>query len=75
MTQNIAEFCAVVSFAVCGDKRYLILCILKNKIKSVLFFYEQVERYLRKLDQEVSRFKMELEADHAGITEVLERSK
>ena len=34
----------------------------------------QVDRYLRKLDQELSKFKMELEADHAGITEVLEKS-
>ncbi len=32
-----------------------------------------MERYLRKLDQELSKFKMELEADNAGITEVLER--
>ena len=33
----------------------------------------QVERHLRKLDQEVAKFKMELEADNAGITEVLEK--
>jgi len=37
-------------------------------------FVGQVERHLRKLDQEVAKFKMELEADNAGITEVLERS-
>ncbi|XP_064604419.1 inhibitor of growth protein 3-like [Liolophura sinensis] len=35
--------------------------------------YEMVERHLRKLDQELSKFKMELEADNAGITEVLEK--
>jgi len=34
----------------------------------------QVDRHLRKLDQELSKFKMELEADNAGITEVLEKS-
>jgi len=34
----------------------------------------QVERHLRKLDQEVAKFKMELEADNAGITEILEKS-
>ena len=28
---------------------------------------------MRKLDQEVAKFKMELEADNAGITEILER--
>ena len=30
-------------------------------------------RYLRKLDQELHKFKMELEADNSGITEILER--
>ncbi len=37
--------------------------------------YELVEKYLRKLDQELYKFKMELEADNAGITEVLEKRK
>ena len=32
-----------------------------------------MDRHLRKLDQELSKFKMELEADNAGITEVLEK--
>lgn len=36
---------------------------------------KQVDRHLRKLDQELAKFKMELEADNAGITEILERSK
>jgi inhibitor of growth protein 3 len=35
--------------------------------------FELVEKYLRKLDQELNKFKMELEADNAGITEVLEK--
>ncbi len=30
---------------------------------------------MRKLDQELAKFKMELEADNAGITEILEQSK
>lgn len=30
---------------------------------------------MRKLDQELAKFKMELEADNAGITEILERRK
>ncbi|POI24006.1 hypothetical protein CIB84_012246 [Bambusicola thoracicus] len=34
---------------------------------------KQVDRHLRKLDQELAKFKMELEADNAGITEILER--
>lgn len=32
-----------------------------------------MDRHLRKLDQELAKFKMELEADNAGITEILER--
>lgn len=37
--------------------------------------YELVEKYLRKLDSELYKFKMELEADNAGITEVLEKRR
>lgn len=33
----------------------------------------QVDRHSRRLDQELSKFKMELEADNAGITEMLEK--
>lgn len=57
---------------------------IKTKYKSVLEdaeekvnlagqMYELVDRYLRRLDQELDKFKNELEADNAGITEVLER--
>lgn len=35
--------------------------------------YGLVDRYLRKLDEELHKFKMELEADNRGITEVLEK--
>lgn len=41
----------------------------------VMVLLVQVDRHLRKLDQELSKFKMELEADNAGITEVLEKRK
>lgn len=45
----------------------------------ILFIFassdKQVDRHLRKLDQELAKFKMELEADNAGITEILERRK
>ncbi|KAG8005402.1 Inhibitor of growth protein 3 [Nibea albiflora] len=36
---------------------------------------KKVDRHLRKLDQELAKFKMELEADNAGITEILERQR
>lgn len=35
--------------------------------------YDLVNRYLTRLDQELEKFKNELEADNAGITEILER--
>jgi len=35
--------------------------------------YDLVARYLRRLDQETHKFKLELEADHIGITEILEK--
>lgn len=42
---------------------------------TVALSQKQVDRHLRKLDQELAKFKMELEADNAGITEILERRK
>lgn len=33
----------------------------------------QIEKYIKKLDQELQKFKLELEADHAGITSKLEQ--
>ena len=53
--------------AVCYDKRVCHILIVCCTF--------QLERYLRKLDQELSKFKMELEADSAGITEILEKRK
>lgn len=35
--------------------------------------YDLVERYLRRLDSELYKFKCELEADNNGITEILEK--
>ena len=33
-------------------------------------FHTLIARYLRKLDQELHKFQLELEADNRGITEV-----
>lgn len=57
---------------------------IKNEYKKVLEdadekftlatqMYDLVDKYLRRLDQELDKFKTELEADNAGITEILER--
>jgi inhibitor of growth protein 3 len=35
--------------------------------------FELVDKYLRRLDTELHKFKCELEADNKGITEVLEK--
>ena len=44
-----------------------------EKIQVAEECYSLVDRYLRKLDEELHKFKMELEADNRGITEILEK--
>ena len=48
-------------------------CTTDEKVQIAHQMYDLVDRHLRRLDQELHKFKMELEADHAGITELLER--
>ena len=45
----------------------------QEKIQIAEESYALVDRYLRKLEQELHKFQLELEADHRGITEVLEK--
>ena len=48
--------------------------MLLNVILQRLFYmYYQLDRHMRRLDQDLSRFTIELEADTAGITELLEQ--
>ncbi|XP_017482776.1 PREDICTED: inhibitor of growth protein 3-like [Rhagoletis zephyria] len=47
--------------------------IAEEKVAAANQLYEIVDKYLRKLEQELMKFKMELEADNAGITEQLEK--
>lgn len=49
--------------------------LLDEKVQLASQMYELVARYLRRLDQETHKFKLELEADNIGITEILEKSK
>ena len=44
-----------------------------EKIQTAEESYNLVDKYLRKLDQELHKFKLELEADNRGITEILEK--
>merc|ERR1719232_914358 len=45
----------------------------QEKIQIAEESYALVDRYLRKLDQELHKFQLELEADNRGITEILEK--
>ena len=45
-----------------------------EKVTTANHLYALVDKYLRKLEQELHKFKIELEADNAGITEILEKS-
>jgi inhibitor of growth protein 3 len=45
----------------------------EEKCNITSHMHELVSRYLTRLDQELEKFKNELEADNAGITEILER--
>ncbi|KAJ6222416.1 hypothetical protein RDWZM_000961 [Blomia tropicalis] len=50
-----------------------ILEITEENVTTATKLIELIEKYSRKLDQETLKFKIELEADHAGITEILEK--
>lgn len=45
----------------------------EEKVQLANQIYDLVERYLRRLDTELLKFKCELEADNQGITEILEK--
>lgn len=44
-----------------------------EKVNIATMMHDLVKRYLSRLDQEVAKFKIELEADNPGITETLEQ--
>ncbi|CAG9853803.1 unnamed protein product [Phyllotreta striolata] len=44
-----------------------------EKVHLASTMYDLVDKYLRRLDSELHKFKCELEADNKGITEVLEK--
>ncbi len=56
------------------DQRYKeLLQITTAKIHLANESHEFVERYFKKLENDLHKFKMELEADYAGLTEILEK--
>uniref|UniRef100_A0A1B0GMN4 Inhibitor of growth protein N-terminal histone-binding domain-containing protein n=2 Tax=Phlebotomus papatasi TaxID=29031 RepID=A0A1B0GMN4_PHLPP len=52
---------------------YKVLEDADEKVQLASQMYDLVDRYLRRLDSELYKFKCELEADHNGITEILEK--
>lgn len=52
---------------------YKLLDDAEEKVDVATNMHDSLERYIRKLDQELEKFKYELEADSPGITEVLEK--
>lgn len=52
---------------------YKLLDDADEKVNVATSMTDSLERYKRKLDQELEKFKYELEADSPGITEILEK--
>ncbi|XP_004537763.1 inhibitor of growth protein 3 [Ceratitis capitata] len=52
---------------------YKVLEDADEKVNIATQIHDLVERYLRRLDSELFKFKCELEADNNGITEILEK--
>ena len=52
---------------------YKLLDDADEKVSVATNMHDSLERYSRKLDQELEKFKYELEADSPGITELLEK--
>ena len=46
-----------------------------EKVQMATSFHDMVVTYLKRLDAECHKFKMELEADNRGITEILEKRR
>ncbi|KRT78862.1 PHD finger motif containing protein [Oryctes borbonicus] len=64
---------ADVEFQAIRKEYYATLEEADEKVQLASQVYELVEKYLRRLDTELHKFKCELEADNKGITELLEK--
>uniref|UniRef100_A0A182FJ95 Inhibitor of growth protein n=1 Tax=Anopheles albimanus TaxID=7167 RepID=A0A182FJ95_ANOAL len=64
---------ADAEFANIRNEYYRVLEDADEKVQLAGQMYDLVDRYLRRLDTELYKFKCELEADHNGITEILEK--
>ncbi|CAF1403496.1 unnamed protein product [Rotaria sordida] len=55
------------------ERHQLLIKATTTKINLANESHDIVERYYKKLENDLSKFKMELEADYSGITETLEK--
>lgn len=60
-------------FQIIRKEYYKTLEDADEKVHLANQMYELVDKYLRRLDSELHKFKCELEADNKGITELLEK--
>ncbi|XP_052863686.1 putative uncharacterized protein DDB_G0271606 [Anopheles cruzii] len=70
---DLPSAAAETEYAAIRTDYYRVLEDSDEKIQLAGQTYDLVERYLRRLDSELHKFKCELEADHNGITEILEK--
>ncbi|XP_065364810.1 inhibitor of growth protein 3 isoform X2 [Calliphora vicina] len=70
---DIQEEAADTDFQNLRKEYYKVLEDADEKVTIATQIHELVERYLRRLDSELFKFKCELEADNNGITEILEK--
>jgi hypothetical protein len=57
------------------DRHQQLIQATTAKINLATESHDIVERYYKKLENDLNKFKMELEADYSGITETLEKRK
>lgn len=51
------------------------MIFVEEKVQLANSMADSMAKYMRRLDQDLMKFKMELEADNCGITEIIEKSK
>lgn len=47
--------------------------VTEEKVQLANCMTDSMGKYMRRLDQDILKFKMELEADNCGITEIIEK--
>lgn len=72
--KSVEQSGKLFSFKLSKDFNYT-LFILEEKVQLANHMHELMSKYMRRLDLELHKFKMELEADNSGITGLIEKSK